>query len=52
MSDKTSEAEKAFKKWFWHYGGEWNAASVKPVFMAAYEMATKKAQRELSREGV
>jgi hypothetical protein len=35
------QAEKAFRDWYLQHGADWNAAHIKPVFMAAWAMAAK-----------
>lgn len=37
--EKRASAEKAFKDWYYKHGEDWNAAHIKPVWMAAYAAA-------------
>ena len=50
-----SNVEKAFKDWYYKHGADWNAAHVKPVFIAGWAAAIKaaaeQAEKEVTMEG-
>lgn len=44
-----TKAEEAFKKWYFEDGADWNAAHIKPVWIAAWNAAKEAAAQKVER---
>lgn len=48
-------AEQTFKDWYYKHGADWNAANIKPVWMAAFSAAKEacalEAEKQVTMEG-
>ncbi len=45
-----SNAEKSFEDWYFNNGADWNAAHVKPAFIAGWKAAIKAAAEQAEKE--